>query len=419
VDYINPFTAGANLAIGGSPLTGQNIYFDVTTASGGLQIDSFPSGNGFLNADKIACDTLSAKNGTNIDITATTAFTLSNTQLITSTVQIGPSTILTAEPDFPGLAVRQADDSTIAQVNAAAFVIGAPEDVFSGAYTYSASNDRATVLNSSLQTKFVAYLDDLQNIQNNSVSTNTLDAGTGNFSTIETATLTFPTNGVIQTLSSKLYLSSYDSVNIQADGTTYIGDGGAYRGSLDAGQLDSQVVNTDTLSTGSATVDALTVSSINSQPYQPFSGGQYYRTSNQNLPNSGTTYLNFDASKSWTSADFIQTEPSTFLCSTSGTYQIGINTTILAASGTWTTLGKSISITQDRGGVQSVAVNTTNASSGANYGQGMSAMLDIQQGDLLRFGTGQTLVAGSTISLGLANVFDYNTFWDYQLLRKD
>jgi hypothetical protein len=220
-------------------------------------------------------------------------------------------------------------------MNASSYAIGDPQDIFQGAYSYSSAFDRATVVNSSIQTKFVAYLDDLQNIQNNSVST-------------------------------------------------------------------AQLI----------------VSSINNTVYQPFAGGQYYRTSNQNLP-TGNNFLLFDASKLWNSTDFVQTDPSTFLCSTTGTYQIGLNTTILAATGTWTALQKSLQISQDRGGAQSVVINTTSIPSAQSYGQSASAVLDIDQGDKLRFITGQTLVTGSTISLGLANVFDYNTFWDYQVLRKD
>jgi hypothetical protein len=267
--------------------------------------------------------------------TVSTFVDLTTESLFASSIQLGPSTILTAESDFPGLSVRQADDLSIAQINVSALAIGDPNLTFEGAYTYAPNFDRATVINSTLQTKFIAYLDDLQNIQNNSVSTFQLN-----------------------------------------------------------------------------------VSSINSQPYQPFSGGQYYKTSNQNLP-SGQNFIIFDASKPWTSADFVQTDPSTFVCSTTGTYQVGLNATIFAGTGTWTALNKGLLIQQDRGGAENVIVNTTSVPSTSNYGQSASALLDIQQGDNLRFITGQVLTTGSTICLGLSNTFDYNTFWDYQLLRKD
>lgn len=77
-----------------------------------------------------------------------------------SSIKLGPSTIITGDNDFPSLTVRQADDGTVAQINASAFVIGDPNDVFNGAYSYDITSNRATVLNSTLQTKYVAYLDD-------------------------------------------------------------------------------------------------------------------------------------------------------------------------------------------------------------------------------------------------------------------
>ena len=104
-------------------------------------------------------------------IVFTSPSTIVDSELYTRNVRIGPSTILTAENDFPGLAVRQTDDLSIAQVNCSAVAIGDPNSTFQGAYTYADTLDRAAVLNSSLQTKYIAYLDDLQNIQNNSVST--------------------------------------------------------------------------------------------------------------------------------------------------------------------------------------------------------------------------------------------------------
>jgi len=267
--------------------------------------------------------------------TVSTFVDLTTESLFASTIQIGPSTILTSEPNIPGLSIRQADDFSVSQLNCSAVAIGDINSTFQGAYIYAPAFDRASVLNSSLQTKYVAYLDDLQNIQTNSVSTFELN-----------------------------------------------------------------------------------VSSINSQPYQPFSGGQYYRTSNQNLP-TGNNFLIFNASKPWTSADFVQSDPSTFLCSTSGTYQLGVNLTVAKATGTSLILNKSLFINQDRGGSQSVVAQSTSIPSAQDYAISLSAVLDINQGDTLRFITGQNLNAGSTISLGLLNTFDYNTFWDYQLLRKD
>jgi len=178
VDFINGFTG--NTVAFGEQANGNNVYFDTTVTAPGLQIDSFPQGNGFLNVDKLAVDFIECKAASELVLNANVQRLVgSNTNFLTSTVQIGPSTILTADNDFPGLAVRQQDDSSIAQVNAAAFAIGAPEDIFQGAYSYAPALDRAIVLNSSLQTKFVAYLDDLQDIQNASVSTLALRAGTG------------------------------------------------------------------------------------------------------------------------------------------------------------------------------------------------------------------------------------------------
>jgi hypothetical protein len=162
-------------------------------------------------------------------------------------------------------------------------------------------------------------------------------------------------------------------------------------------------------------VSSLTVSSINNAPYLGFRGGQFYRTTNQNLPVSANA-LTFTSAKPWNSPDFVQINPSTFTCSTTGTYQVGVNTTINAGSGLWSSLNKSLTISQDRTGALSVVINTCAVEQG-NYGQSVSAVLDIAQGDDLQFLTGQTLTTGSTISLGLSGGIDYNTFWDYQLLR--
>ena len=384
VDFINGYSGTGNLIFIGDPISGANMYFDTTASAGGLQLDSVPSGNSFMNADKIAIDFLECKAASDITVNANVQrLVASNTNFLVSTVQIGPSTILTAENDVPGLTIRQSNDFSVAQLNCSAVAIGDINSTFQGAYSYAPSFDRATVVNSSIQTKFVAYLDDLQNIQNNSVSTITLNAGTA-----KTTALTV------------------SSIN----NTAY----NPFTGTVST----FNTLSTNTLNAGTATTTALTISSINNTVYQAFAGGQYYRTTNQNLP-TGNNFLLFDASKPWNSTDFIQTDPSTFLCSTTGTYQIGLNTTILAATGTWTALLKSLIIQQDRGGAQSVVINSMSIPSPQNYGQSASAVLDINQGDSLRFITGQTLATGSTISLGLANVFDYNTFWDYQLLRKN
>ena len=176
-------------------------------------------------------------------------------------------------------------------------------------------------------------------------------------------------------------------------------------------------ISTNQMRVSNISTAAITVSSINNQQVAlPFSGGQFYRSTNQNLPTGNNTLI-FDSAKPWNSLDFVQTDPSTFVCSTTGTYQIGVNTTILAATGTWTSLLKTLIVSQDRGGALSVVVNSTSIPSPQNYGQSASALIDINQGDNLRFITGQTLATGSTIALGLASVFDYNTFWDYQRLR--
>jgi hypothetical protein len=189
---------------------------------------------------------------------------------------------------------------------------------------------------------------------------------------------------------------------------------GDVAGNLYAGAAKFQ---TSTLVAPSTLTSSLTVSSINNAPYLPFRGGQFYRSSNQNLP-TGNNNLIFDTAKPWNSADFVQTDPSTFVCSTTGTYQIQVNNTIIAATGVWTNLGKFITINQDRGGsALNVVANSTSIPAATNYGQAAFGLIDIDQGDLLRFVTGQSLTSGSTISAGLSNVFDLNTFWDYQLLR--
>jgi hypothetical protein len=180
--------------------------------------------------------------------------------------------------------------------------------------------------------------------------------------------------------------------------------------------IASAISGFSSLQVESGTISTLTVSTINSQPYIGFRGGQFYRSVNQNLP-TGPNSLIFDTAKPWNSADFFHTDPSTFLCSTTGTYQIGINNTVAVATGVWTALGKSLGIQQDRSGAQFVVVNSQSIPNGVAYGQSASALIDIDQGDLLRFTTNQTLTSGSTISAGLSNVFDLNTFWDYQLLR--
>jgi F0F1-type ATP synthase membrane subunit c/vacuolar-type H+-ATPase subunit K len=128
--------------------------------------------------------------------TVSTFVDLTTESLFASTIQIGPSTILTSEPDIPGLSIRQADDFSVSQLNCSAVAIGDINSTFQGAYTYADTVDRAIVLNSSLQTKYIAYLDDLQNIQNNSISTNTLEAGKA---TVSSLTFTGPSTITLAT----------------------------------------------------------------------------------------------------------------------------------------------------------------------------------------------------------------------------
>jgi hypothetical protein len=364
-------------------------------------------------------------------------------------LQLGASTIMKSDPGFAEVAFYNAKNQSTSQILAKGLAIQDYDaDPNFGYYTRLTDN-RAAYVNSNFSTNRLAYTVDSNlavssftvssingvayagvqdwamysantnvnaggyNITGaDTIAGNSVSTTTGVFSTIQTGSVFLPNPGIIQTTASKMYISSYDAINLQADGTVYVGDGGSYRGTLDTGTLDAVNGNIDSISTA-----AITVSTINNQPVAlPFSGGQFYRSSNQNLP-TGNNNLIFDSAKAWNSLDFVQTDPSTFVCSTTGTYQIGLNTTVLAATGTWTNVIKSLTIQQDRGGAQSVVINTTSVTSPFNYGQSASALIDINQGDSLRFITGQTLATGSTISLGLANVFDYNTFWDYQRLR--
>jgi hypothetical protein len=251
------------------------------------------------------------------------------------------------------------------------------------------------------------------------------------FDSLTTSTLTLSpstilrgnlTGAVLEVLESA-DITKYGQAQLQAValGATVGGSNGTlfYQDVLDRAGFINNSGATKTLAytvDSNIAVSSLTVSSINSQPYLPFRGGQWYRSSNQNLP-TGTNNLIFDTAKPWNSLDFTQSDPSTFLCSTTGTYQIGVNTTIISATGTWTALNKAVFIQQDRGGAQNVVVNSTSIPNGTAYGQSASALIDIEQGDLLRFVTSQILTAGSTISLGVSSIIDYNTFWDYQLLR--
>jgi hypothetical protein len=263
------------------------------------------------------------------------------------------------------------------------------------------------------------------------------EAGSGTNMTFENSVLTVPnisTNNIqalTGILTSSLTVSTINGLPPLLDGSvgnlSSFGVSSMVAGFADIGDMFVQnIASSDPLASGisgfsslqveSGTISTLTVSTINSQPYIGFRGGQFYRSVNQNLP-TGNNNLIFDTAKPWNSADFIQTDPSTFLCSTTGTYQIGINNTVAAATGTWSALNKGIFIQQDRGGAQNVVVNTTSVPNASAYGQSASALIDIDQGDFLRFLTGQTLTGGSTISLGVSSIIDYNTFWDYQLLR--
>ena len=224
-DYINGYS-GPVISIG--PPSGANIYFDTTPTASVLQIDSFPSGNSFMNADNISIDTLQPKNGSEITVLGTTTLVASNTQVYASNVRLGASTLIEGDGNFPALVVRNNATSGMAQVNASAFVVGDPVNTFEGAYSYSIASDRATVLNSTLQTKYVAYLDDLQNLVNNSVSTNTVEAGQGTFTNINADQILIPTAGLIQwsggasvyeATGSRLFMTNGGAGSIDIDGT--------------------------------------------------------------------------------------------------------------------------------------------------------------------------------------------------------
>jgi hypothetical protein len=303
-----------------------------------------------------------------------TALVSSFDSLTTSTLTLSPSTILRGDLTGSVLEVLEsAVPTNYGQVAAQAYTMAATTTASNGTFIYQDILDKPGFINNSGTTNTLAYL------ANESLSVSSLGVSTivGNF-------------GDIQNLFTENIASS--------------------------DPLASGISGFSSLQVESGTISTLTVSTINSQPYIGFRGGQFYRSVNQNLP-TGNNNLIFDTAKPWNSADFIQTNPSTFLCSTTGTYQIGINNTVVSATGTWTALNKSIFIQQDRGGAQNVVVNSTSIPNATAYGQSASAVIDIDQGDFLRFLTGQTLTGGSTISLGVSSIIDLNSFWDYQLLR--
>jgi hypothetical protein len=328
-------------------------------------------------------------------------------------ITLEPSTILRGNLSGATLEILESSDITkYGQLQSQSVALGGTVGGSNGSLFYQDVLDRAGFINNSGTTFTLAYTND-SNIGVDTLEVSTINMnGTGfinwdgNASIYEVGANTlFITNGAGTTL------------DIQPTGFTFTEAGSGGTMSFTNNLLTVPVISTGNLQVlDSVLTSSITVSTINSQPFIGFRGGQFYRSVNQNLP-TGPNSLIFDTAKPWNSADFVQTDPSTFLCSTTGTYQIGINNTVAVATGVWTALGKSVGIQQDRSGAQFVVINSQSIPTGVAYGQSASALIDIDQGDKLRFTTNQTLISGSTISAGLSNVFDLNTFWDYQLLR--
>lgn len=158
---------------------------------------------------------------------------------------------------------------------------------------------------------------------------------------------------------------------------------------------------------------------INNIPVQ--NCGQYYKTTNQNLPNSGNTNITWDAAQSWSGASLIQISPSSFICQQDGVYRLDFNPTITAATGTWTNTLKGTIIDVERGGVLTAQLpSQISIPSPNSYGSLTTGVVNLSTTDIVICRINQTLATGSTIcqarATGTSN-FDFNTTFTYTLLR--
>jgi hypothetical protein len=145
---------------------------------------------------------------------------------------------------------------------------------------------------------------------------------------------------------------------------------------------------------------------------------QYYKSANQSK-STATTPVSFDLTQSWNNTGgYIIHVPgsSNFTVVQSGLYQVEFALTVFGNSATWNA-GKSAAINVNRGGTQALLSTTITPPSGNGYSAQVVGTLYLQAGDILQCNLNGTLLTGSVLIAGVANVFDYNTTFTWTFIR--
>ena len=147
--------------------------------------------------------------------------------------------------------------------------------------------------------------------------------------------------------------------------------------------------------------------------------GQWYKSANQ-TGNSGDNFITYDTSTSWSDTALItHTGSSTdFTVVKAGIYQLEFSTTNSAGTAVWlATTTKGTSINLNRGGDQILLTNTITIPSATGYGQTVTGTVELMVGDIIRCRINQTLTSGTTLILGVSNVYDYNTTFTWTFIK--
>jgi hypothetical protein len=146
--------------------------------------------------------------------------------------------------------------------------------------------------------------------------------------------------------------------------------------------------------------------------------GQYYKSANQTAV-SGSVNVTFDRTQTWNNgSNIIQNPGSTtqFKVIQEGLYQVEFALTVFGNSATWNA-GKSASINLARGSTQSLLQTTITPPSGNGYSAQVVGTLYLLKDDILQCNLNGTLLTGTVLIAGVANVFDYNTSFTWSFIR--
>lgn len=151
----------------------------------------------------------------------------------------------------------------------------------------------------------------------------------------------------------------------------------------------------------------------------PVYQGSYYKSANQNLIN-GSTNVTFDLTGSWNNSGgyITHTNGSTsFTVVTAGLYQLEFNYALNANGATWSgSQTKSAIINVLRGTTEGIIQNSSAIQTSISYAQLSNATFYLEAGDVLSCQVFCNFSSATPFLLGLANVFDLNTWFTWRFI---